>query len=1026
MSYDSLAEGLRSSGIDRTAQLKMLFEKMMDGFAYHKIVVDDRGQPVDYVFLEVNNNFERMTGLKKEKIIGKRVTEVLPGIEKDPADWIGVYGRVALTGEPIQFENYAKSLDSWFQVSAYCPEKGYFVALFKDITEQKKTQQQIAKIASFPAMNPNSVVEASLSGVVEYSNPATETLFPDLKQTGVKHPFFANWENALQVLQANDKPFGRENKIGDHWYYQYFQLTQDQHVRVYSTDIDELKAAEEALRGSEQRYATTLSSIGDAVIATDIKGNVTFLNPVAETLTGWKLSEAQRKPVKTIFNIVNEQNRLEVDCPVTRVLREGLIVGLANHTVLIRKDGSEVPIDDSGAPIKDKDGNVTGVVLVFRDITERKKAENELKKMNDELEERVQQRTAQVTAERQRLYNVLETLPSYVILLNKDHRVVFANRVFRETFGESHGRRCHEYLFNKEHECEKCETYKVYKENKPQHWYWTGPNGRDYDIYDYPFKEADGSTLILEMGVDITEQKRAENLVRTTAQYSRSLIEASLDPLVTISAEGKITDVNKATEDATGVSRKELIGSDFSEYFTEPEKARIGYKKVFTDGQVVDYPLALKSKSGRIMDVLYNASVYKNEKGETQGVFAAARDITERKLVEAELAKHRDHLEELVTQRTKELWKAKNDWERTFDSVPDFIAILDNRHRILRANKAMATQLGVTPDQTVGLHCYQCVHGTSIPPEFCPHSKTVKDGKEHVEEVHEPRLGGYFLVSTTPLWDEKGNMIGSVHVARNITDRKQMQIKLEEYAAHLEELVRERTQQLKDAERLTAIGETAGMVGHDLRNPLQTLTGETYLAKIELEKLPETDAKKNIQESINTIADQISYMDKIVSDLQDFVRPIKPDKKPINIGNLLRAIVAEVKIPNTVEVETKINSNLPEVEADAQLLKRVFINLVTNAVQAMPHGGRLAIRTEHRKKNKSDKNGKVLIHVQDTGEGIPEKVKPKIFRPLFTTKSKGQGFGLAVCRRVIEAHGGSINFESKEGRGTTFTVELPI
>jgi PAS domain S-box-containing protein len=138
---------------------------------------------------------------------------------------------------------------------------------------------------------------------------------------------------------------------------------------------------------------------------------------------------------------------------------------------------------------------------------------------------------------------------------------------------------------------------------------------------------------------DITEREKAEEELQAVSLYSRNLIEVSLDPLVTISKEGKITDLNKATEDVTGYSRTELIGTDFSNYFTEPEMARTGYQKVFTEGLVKDYQLAIRHKSGRITDVLYNATTYRNAKGDVQGVFAAARDITERKKVEEELRK---------------------------------------------------------------------------------------------------------------------------------------------------------------------------------------------------------------------------------------------------------------------------------------------------------------------------------------------------------------------------------------------------
>lgn len=140
-------------------------------------------------------------------------------------------------------------------------------------------------------------------------------------------------------------------------------------------EIEERKKAQEALRISEQRWATTLTSIGDGVIATDAAGRITFMNAVAEALTGWTLDEASNKPVAEVFNIVNEKTRQVSENPVTRVLKEGVIVGLANHTVLIRKDRTEVPIDDSGAPIRDHHGNIVGVVLVFRDVTERNKVE---------------------------------------------------------------------------------------------------------------------------------------------------------------------------------------------------------------------------------------------------------------------------------------------------------------------------------------------------------------------------------------------------------------------------------------------------------------------------------------------------------------------------------------------------------------------------------------------------------------------------------------------------------------------------
>jgi signal transduction histidine kinase len=170
---------------------------------------------------------------------------------------------------------------------------------------------------------------------------------------------------------------------------------------------------------------------------------------------------------------------------------------------------------------------------------------------------------------------------------------------------------------------------------------------------------------------------------------------------------------------------------------------------------------------------------------------------------------------------------------------------------------------------------------------------------------------------------------------------------------------------------------------------------------------------------MQTIEEQAIYMDKIISDLQAFVRPIKIDKKPVNLKGIIDDVLSSIAIPTNISVQIRMNNNFPQVKADHQLMKRVLINLVTNAVQAMPNGGKLTIKSQ------VNPEGQLSVTVMDTGIGISEKIKPQIFTPLFTTKPRGQGFGLAVCKRVIEEHGGKICFESQEGKGAKFTIQLP-
>ncbi|MGD6933765.1 MAG: PAS domain-containing sensor histidine kinase [Candidatus Bathyarchaeia archaeon] len=256
-------------------------------------------------------------------------------------------------------------------------------------------------------------------------------------------------------------------------------------------------------------------------------------------------------------------------------------------------------------------------------------------------------------------------------------------------------------------------------------------------------------------------------------------------------------------------------------------------------------------------------------------------------------------------------------------------------------------------------------------------------------------------------------------VEQDITESKQAEQKLAEYAKNLELLVEERTKQLKAAERLAAIGQTAGMIGHDIRNPLQAIAGDLFLMKQEVDGSPDSDCKRNVQESLRSIQEQIDYINKIVSDLQDYSRPLKPELTDIDLCATIPKLLSTVPLPQNIEAYAVCSKGLPKLRLDITFLKRVLVNLVTNSIQAMPNGGKITIRT-------FEKKDAVCISVEDTGVGIPEEVKPKLFQPLMTTKSKGQGFGLAVVKRLVEKLGGKINVESEEGKGTKFTVEFPL
>ncbi|MGD0643489.1 MAG: PAS domain S-box protein [Candidatus Bathyarchaeia archaeon] len=379
-------------------------------------------------------------------------------------------------------------------------------------------------------------------------------------------------------------------------------------------------------------------------------------------------------------------------------------------------------------------------------------------------------------------------------------------------------------------------------------------------------------------------------------------------------------------------------------------------------------------------------------------------DISERKKVEQRFV-------------NSEKW-----YRRLYETSQDGIMARDLQGQMIGCNKAYAKMLGYSKKELRQLTVQQLLPAKWHEQREKIVKQVLTTGRSIVFEREYKRRDSSVFPASVRTWrltDGKGKVIGIWSIVRDITDQKELQKNLEQHAGILNKIIEERTKQLKDSERLAAIGQTAGMVGHDLRNPLQTVIGELYLAKGEVVSLPESELKNNLQESIQVIEEQAVYMDKIISDLQAFVRPVRMNKEAINLKDLVAAVLAAVVIPANICMQTSIEADFPQVKADQQLLKRVLINLVTNAVQAMHDGGKLILESH------VNSQGQVLITVEDTGVGIPEKIKSQIFTPLFTTKPRGQGFGLAVCKRVIDAHGGSINFESQEGKGAKFTIQFP-
>lgn len=379
-------------------------------------------------------------------------------------------------------------------------------------------------------------------------------------------------------------------------------------------------------------------------------------------------------------------------------------------------------------------------------------------------------------------------------------------------------------------------------------------------------------------------------------------------------------------------------------------------------------------------------------------------------------------LNEELGHKVKQLMEQKNRLENILANVADGINIIDSGFRITYQNPDSMAKLG----NHVGEFCYKGFHdGRDGVCEGCPVAMAFEDGKVHMKEDTVQAGDGveHVEIRTAPIRELDGGITGAIESIRDITDRKNMEDEVRKLNEGLETMVRERTRQLEEAqdellrkERLATLGKLAGVVGHELRNPLGVMNNAVYYLKMVL-----TDDDETSREYLDIIKDEIAGAERIVSDLLDSVRTKPPRPEPTSMNVLLSTCLENCEITGNVKLSTEIPGGLPALMVDPLQMKQVFINLVNNAVEAMPEGGLLNIRAE-----RGDDGRFVRVSIRDTGAGVSEEDMERLFQPLFTTKARGIGLGLTVVKNLTEANGGAVEVESMPGSGTTFTLTLPI
>jgi len=365
-----------------------------------------------------------------------------------------------------------------------------------------------------------------------------------------------------------------------------------------------------------------------------------------------------------------------------------------------------------------------------------------------------------------------------------------------------------------------------------------------------------------------------------------------------------------------------------------------------------------------------------------------------------QIREYAEHLEEKIAERTRDLKESEERLKSIFAASPDAITVIDLTGNIIECTEESVRMHGsMSKEHLIGKNAFELIAEKDRNRAMESMKRTLEQGLIRNAEYNLVTNNGREYpveLSASVLREAAGRPIGFVSVIKDISERKQMEEKL-----------------LK-AERLAAIGEVAAMVGHDLRNPLTGIAGAAYYLKTKLG--PVMDRRST--EMVELIEKDIEYSNKIITDLLDYSRTIRLDLSENTPKTIVREALARANVPENVRVINKAR-NKPEVKVDIEALVRAFVNVIRNAIEAMPNGGTLTIS--------SMRSGVDLAIVfTDTGIGMSEEVLERLWTPFFTTKARGMGLGLSICRRIVEAHNGRISVQSAEGKGTVFTVTLPV
>jgi|GEM_PF-948721 len=647
---------------------RTLFSNMSEAVCVYELVYDSNGGPVDYRIVAVNPQYVTMLDMDEERVTGQLGSD-LWGMEKPP--YLETFNTVIQTGTPTSFETYLDKIDKTVKISVFLAGESRCAAIFTDITKQKQAETALQESMSVL----QATLESTADGILVVDNDGTWSHY--------NHKFIELWnipesirnsgddEQALQfVLDKLVNPDDFIAKVKELYShpeeesYDILKFKDSRFVERYSKpqvfkgdivgrvwsfrDVTAQKQAEQALKENEADLRITLQSIGDAVISTDTNGCIVRMNAVAEQLTAFTLSEAKGRPLKDVFNIVNAHTREPVEAPVKKVLREGRIVGLANHTMLIARDGTEYQIADSAAPIKDSEQNIRGVVLVFRDVTEEYEKDELLKESEEKFRTLVNQTVD-------------------MLLVHKmDGTIIEVNRTAVEKYGYSREELLTMNVSDLDPDYDERIENNTFQNNldvNESHHFEARQLKKDGTIFPAEvvvtkIKLRDNEYL-MGLGRDISERKQAEQALRREKHLFQTLVDNLPDKIFFKDRHHRFIRVNKAKAAEQNTTPEQMIGKSDFDYFSSKsaKAARHDDEHVLETGE----PVIDKEEKIQAGDAPQWVSVTKlplyDENGRITGTMGLAKDITESKQAAEQLKKSEEKFRLLAENSVDIIWQ---------------------------------------------------------------------------------------------------------------------------------------------------------------------------------------------------------------------------------------------------------------------------------------------------------------------------------------------------------------------------------